>query len=137
MKIFSDWIEREIHPSSNGDGRIVVHLGVFQEAIVWAVRQYDGHVVLDRSPVHSPDVERQDVYIFFFPVLSTLSIHQSVRRFLSQPFYVAEVFTGNPGKYVTLEETIQGFEEILDGKHDDKPEQAFYMKGRIDEVKSL
>ncbi len=57
-----------------------------------------------------------------------------VQKFLSQPFHVAEVFTGNPGKYVTLEETIRGFEEILEGKHDDKPEQSFYMKGGIDEV---
>jgi F-type H+-transporting ATPase subunit beta len=60
---------------------------------------------------------------------------RKVQRFLSQPFHVAEVFTGNPGKYVSLEETVRGFEEILDGKHDDKPEQAFYMKGGIDEVK--
>ncbi len=59
---------------------------------------------------------------------------RKVQKFLSQPFHVAEVFTGNPGKYVTLAETIRGFEEILAGKHDDKPEQAFYMKGGIDEV---
>ena len=59
---------------------------------------------------------------------------RKIQRFLSQPFFVAEVFTGNPGKYVTLEETIRGFKEILDGVHDDKPEQAFYMKGGIDEV---
>jgi len=60
---------------------------------------------------------------------------RKIQRFLSQPFSVAEVFTGSPGKYVTLEETIKGFAEILDGKHDDKSEQAFYMKGGIDEVK--
>ncbi len=60
---------------------------------------------------------------------------RKVQKFLSQPFHVAEVFTGNPGKYVTLEETIRGFEEILEGKHDDKPEQSFYMKGGIEEVK--
>lgn len=60
---------------------------------------------------------------------------RKIQKFLSQPFHVAEVFTGNPGKYVTLEETITGFEEILEGKHDDKPEQAFYMKGSIEEVK--
>jgi F-type H+-transporting ATPase subunit beta len=59
---------------------------------------------------------------------------RKIQRFLSQPFFVAEVFTGNPGKYVPLSETIRGFKEILEGKHDDKPEQAFYMKGGIDEV---
>ncbi len=59
---------------------------------------------------------------------------RKVQKFLSQPFHVAEVFTGNPGKYVKLEDTIRSFEEILEGKHDDKPEQSFYMKGSIDEV---
>jgi F-type H+-transporting ATPase subunit beta len=65
----------------------------------------------------------------------TVSRARKIQKFLSQPFHVAEVFTGNPGKYVKLEDTIRGFEEILAGKHDDKPEQAFYMKGSIDEVK--
>ncbi len=60
---------------------------------------------------------------------------RKIQRFLSQPFSVAEVFTGSPGKYVSLEDTIRGFGEILDGKHDDKSEQDFYMKGGIDEVK--
>ncbi|MEO5927385.1 MAG: F0F1 ATP synthase subunit beta [Patescibacteria group bacterium] len=64
----------------------------------------------------------------------TVSRARKVQKFLSQPFHVAEVFTGNPGKYVTLEDTIRSFEEILEGKHDDKPEQSFYMKGSIDEV---
>ncbi len=59
---------------------------------------------------------------------------RKIQRFLSQPFSVAEVFTGAPGKYVPLAETIRGFGEILDGKHDDKNEQEFYMKGGIDEV---
>lgn len=57
-----------------------------------------------------------------------------LERFLSQPFFVAEVFTGSPGKYVKLEETLKGFQMILDGKLDDLPEQAFYMVGSIDEV---
>lgn len=61
---------------------------------------------------------------------------RKIQKFLSQPFHVAEVFTGNPGAYVSLEDTIRGFEEILEGKHDDKPEQAFYMKGSIDDVKA-
>ncbi|OGY89376.1 MAG: F0F1 ATP synthase subunit beta [Candidatus Komeilibacteria bacterium RIFCSPHIGHO2_01_FULL_52_14] len=59
---------------------------------------------------------------------------RKIQRFLSQPFFVAEVFTGTAGKYVPLKETIRGFREILDGKHDAVNEQAFYMKGGIDEV---
>jgi F-type H+-transporting ATPase subunit beta len=60
---------------------------------------------------------------------------RKVQKFLSQPLFVAEVFTGFPGQYVPLSETIRGFKEILEGKHDDKPEQSFYMKGSIDDVK--
>ncbi|NMC51782.1 F0F1 ATP synthase subunit beta [Candidatus Kuenenbacteria bacterium] len=60
---------------------------------------------------------------------------RKIQRFLSQPFFVGETFTGVPGKYVPLKETIRGFGEILEGKHDDKPEQAFFMKGSIEEVK--
>jgi len=59
---------------------------------------------------------------------------RKVQRFLSQPFFVAEVFTGSPGKYVNLNETIRGFKEIVEGMHDAIPEQAFYMVGGIDEV---
>jgi F-type H+-transporting ATPase subunit beta len=58
-----------------------------------------------------------------------------IQRFLSQPFFVAEQFTNNPGQYVKLEDTIKGFQEILDGKHDSKPENAFYLKGSIKDVK--
>ena len=57
-----------------------------------------------------------------------------IQRFLSQPFFVAEQFTNNPGQYVKLTDTIRGFKEILDGKHDDKPESAFYLKGGIEDV---
>ena len=57
-----------------------------------------------------------------------------IQRFLSQPFFVAEVFTGQPGKYVPREETVRGFKEIIEGKHDDLPEAAFYMVGTIDEA---
>ncbi len=60
---------------------------------------------------------------------------RKIQRYLSQPFFVAETFTGTAGQYVPLKETIRGFKEILDGKHDDKSEQAFYMKGLIDQVK--
>lgn len=59
---------------------------------------------------------------------------RKIEKYLSQPFFVAEVFTGSPGKYITLEETIAGFKGILDGKYDDLPENAFYMVGNIDEV---
>jgi F-type H+-transporting ATPase subunit beta len=59
---------------------------------------------------------------------------RKIERFLSQPFFVAEVFTGSPGKYVSLEDTVKGFGEILDGKHDDLPENAFYMVGTIEEA---
>ncbi|MDQ3123855.1 MAG: F0F1 ATP synthase subunit beta [bacterium] len=65
----------------------------------------------------------------------TVSRARKIQRFLTQPFFVGEVFTGKPGKYVSLSDTIAGFREILDGKHDDKPESAFYMKGDISEVK--
>jgi F-type H+-transporting ATPase subunit beta len=59
---------------------------------------------------------------------------RKIQKYLSQPFFVAEQFTGAPGKYVKLEETITGFEKILSGELDDIPEQAFYMKGNIEEV---
>jgi len=59
---------------------------------------------------------------------------RKIQRFLSQPFHVAEEFTGRPGKYVPIAETLKGFKEIVEGQHDDKPEQAFYMMGGIDEV---
>jgi F-type H+-transporting ATPase subunit beta len=59
---------------------------------------------------------------------------RKIQRFLSQPFFVAEVFTGSPGKYVKVEDTVKGFREILDGKHDSLPEQAFYMVGTIEEA---
>ncbi|MBU3965526.1 F0F1 ATP synthase subunit beta [Patescibacteria group bacterium] len=60
---------------------------------------------------------------------------RKIQKFFSQPFFVAEVFTGSAGKYVSLAETIKGFEEILEGRHDVKDEQSFYMKGGIEEVK--
>jgi F-type H+-transporting ATPase subunit beta len=59
---------------------------------------------------------------------------RKMERFFSQPFYVAQVFTGREGRYVPLRETVRGFKEILEGKHDDLPEQAFMMVGGIDEV---
>lgn len=59
---------------------------------------------------------------------------RKIQKFLSQPMFVAEVFTGSPGKYVKIEDTVKGFKEILEGKHDKLPEQSFYMSGTIDEV---
>jgi F-type H+-transporting ATPase subunit beta len=66
----------------------------------------------------------------------TVQRARKIQRFLTQPMFVAEPFTGREGKYVTLEENVRGFKEILEGRHDDKPETAFYMKGTIDEVVS-
>ena len=65
----------------------------------------------------------------------TVARARKIQRFFSQPFFVAQGFTGSEGKYVKLEDTVKGFREILDGKHDDKAESAFYMKGSISEVK--
>jgi F-type H+-transporting ATPase subunit beta len=59
---------------------------------------------------------------------------RKIEKFLSQPFFVAEVFTGSPGKYVSLADTIKGFKGILNGEYDDMPEGAFYMVGGIDEA---
>jgi len=64
----------------------------------------------------------------------TVARARKIQRFLSQPFFVAEVFTGQPGKYIALKDTIRGFKEIVEGKHDDLPEQAFYMVGTIEEA---
>jgi F-type H+-transporting ATPase subunit beta len=59
---------------------------------------------------------------------------RKIERFFSQPFHVAEVFTGSPGKYVPLKDTIRGFKAIVDGEYDHLPEQAFYMVGGIEEA---
>jgi F-type H+-transporting ATPase subunit beta len=69
------------------------------------------------------DIDRQTVYRA-----------RKIQRFLSQPFFVAEAFTGASGKYVSLKDTIKSFRDILDGKYDEFPEDAFYMKGGIEEV---
>jgi F-type H+-transporting ATPase subunit beta len=64
----------------------------------------------------------------------TVARARKIQRFLSQPMFVTEVFTGRQGRYVSVKETVRGFSEILEGKHDTIPEQAFYMVGNIDEV---
>jgi F-type H+-transporting ATPase subunit beta len=66
----------------------------------------------------------------------TVQRARKIQKFLSQPFFVAETFTGVPGKFVTRKDTVRSFKAILDGELDTVPEQAFYMKGSIDEVKS-
>ncbi len=65
----------------------------------------------------------------------TVTRARKIQRFLTQPFFVGEAFTGRKGKYVSIKDTVKGFKEILEGKHDSKPEQAFYMMGTIEEVK--
>jgi len=64
----------------------------------------------------------------------TVQRARKIERFLSQPFFVAEQFTGTEGKYVPIDETVRSFAEVIEGKHDELPEGAFYMKGNIDEV---
>jgi len=64
----------------------------------------------------------------------TVQRARKIERFLSQPFFVAEAFTGTPGQYVPVEDTVRSFREILDGKHDDLPERAFLLKGTIEDV---
>ena len=64
----------------------------------------------------------------------TVNRARKIQKFLSQPFFVAEQFSGIPGAYVKLEDTVKGFKEIIEGKHDDIPEQAFYMAGTIEDV---
>ncbi|HXN07934.1 MAG TPA: F0F1 ATP synthase subunit beta, partial [Nitrospiria bacterium] len=64
----------------------------------------------------------------------TVARARKIQKFLSQPFHVAEAFTGSPGRYVKLKETVKGFKELVEGKHDNLPEQAFYMVGTIEEA---
>ena len=64
----------------------------------------------------------------------TVARARKLQRFLSQPFFVAEVFTGRSGKYVKIEDTVKGFKKIVDGECDELPEQAFYMQGGIEDV---
>lgn len=78
--------------------------------------------------------------IVSYPIAETTSVYfpagaRKIQKFLSQPFNVAETFTGIPGKYVPVKETIRGFKAILDGEMDEYPEQAFLMVGTIDDVK--
>ncbi len=67
---------------------------------------------------------------------STVARARRLQRFMSQPFFVGEVFTGRPGKYVAIKETVASFKEILEGKSDDLPEQAFFLAGTLDDVRA-
>ena len=104
--------------------------------------------MLFRSGVNAPDLEKPVINIlkrvvsYFILGMDELSDEdkltvaraRKIQRFLSQPFSVAEQFTGMEGKYVPLKETIRGFKEIIEGKHDDLPESAFLFVGTIDEA---
>ncbi|MEP7270425.1 MAG: F0F1 ATP synthase subunit beta [Acidobacteriota bacterium] len=130
--------------------RQIVELGIYPavDPLASTSRILDPHIVGEDHYNTAQDVKRvlqrykdlQDIIaILGIDELSeddkvTVARARKIQRFLSQPFFVAEQFTGIPGKLVSLDETIRGFREIVDGKHDDLPEQAFYLKGTIDEV---
>jgi F-type H+-transporting ATPase subunit beta len=107
------------------DGTVVLSRGISELGIYPAVDPLDS-----TSRILDPLVLGDEHYAVARDVQMVL---QS-QRFLSQPFHVAETFTGPPGKYVKLEDTIKGFKAVVEGKHDDLPEQAFYMVGGIEEV---
>ncbi len=130
--------------------RQIVELGIYPavDPLASTSRILDPHIVGEDHYNTAQDVKRvlqrykdlQDIIaILGIDELSeddkvTVARARKIQRFLSQPFFVAEQFTGIPGKLVSLDETIRGFREIVEGKHDDLPEQAFYLKGTIDEV---
>ena len=119
------------------------------DPLVSSSRILDPHVVGDDHYTVAREVQRvlqryrdlQDIIaILGIDELSdedklTVARARKIQRFLTQPFFVAETFTGRPGKYVPVRETVRGFREILDGRHDDLPEQAFYLVGNIDEAR--
>jgi F-type H+-transporting ATPase subunit beta len=130
--------------------RQVAELGIYPavDPLDSTSRQLDPHTVGEEHYKTTRDVqmtlqrykELQDIIaILGMDELSeedkrTVSRARKIQRFLSQPFFVAEVFTGTPGKYVSLKDTIRGFRGIVDGEYDALPEQAFYMVGSIEEV---
>jgi len=130
--------------------RQIVELGIYPavDPLTSTSRILDPHVVGEDHYNTAQDVKRvlqryrdlQDIIaILGVDELSeddkvTVARARKIQQFLSQPFFVAEQFTGIPGRLVPMDETIRGFREIVDGKHDEIPEQAFYMKGTIDEV---
>jgi F-type H+-transporting ATPase subunit beta len=130
--------------------RALTELGIYPavDPLASTSRILDPHVVGDAHYAVAQGVKRilqrykdlQDIIaILGIDELSeddklTVARARKIQRFLSQPFHVAEQFTGMEGRYVKIADTVKGFQEILDGKHDDVPEQAFYMKGTIEEV---
>jgi F-type H+-transporting ATPase subunit beta len=130
--------------------RQIVELGIYPavDPLASTSRILDPHVVGEDHYNTAQDVKRVlQRYKDLQDIIAILGIDElseddkiavararKIQRFLSQPFFVAEQFTGLAGKLVPLDETIRGFREIVDGKHDDIPEQAFYLKGTIDEV---
>ena len=111
---------RILEPSIIGDD----HCNVAQEVKQVLQRYKDLQDIIAILGVEELSVEDRD----------TVARARKVQRFLTQPFFVAEQFTGSPGKYVPINETVRGFKQILAGDHDDLPEQAFYMVGTIDEA---
>ncbi|GIT15880.1 MAG: F0F1 ATP synthase subunit beta [Chloroflexi bacterium] len=111
---------RILEPSIIGDD----HYNVAQEVKQVLQRYKDLQDIIAILGVEELSVEDRD----------TVARARKVQRFLTQPFFVAEQFTGSPGKYVPINETVRGFKQILAGDHDDLPEQAFYMVGTIDEA---
>src|SRR5499425_1777072 len=130
--------------------RQIAELGIYPavDPLDSTSRMLDPRVVGDEHYTVARDVQRvlqtykslQDIIaILGMDELSeedklTVARARKIQRFLSQPFHVAEVFTGTPGAYVELKDTIRGFKEVVDGKHDDIPEQAFYMVGTIEQA---
>ena len=117
--------------AADDDGRI----RVVASTDVWGdvVRQIGGPAVSVDSIISDPD---RDPHEYAADPRDQLAVSRArkIERFFSQPFHVAEVFTGSPGKYVSLKDTIRGFKGIVDGEYDHLPEQAFYMVGTIDEA---
>ena len=111
---------RILEPSIIGDE----HYNVAQEVKQVLQRYKDLQDIIAILGVEELSVEDRD----------TVARARRIQRFLTQPFFVAEQFTGSPGKYVPINETVRGFKQILAGDHDDLPEQAFYMVGTIDEA---
>ena len=111
---------RILEPSIIGDD----HYNVAQEVKQVLQRYKDLQDIIAILGVEELSVEDRD----------TVARARKIQRFLTQPFFVAEQFTGSPGKYVPINETVRGFKQILAGDHDDLPEQAFYMVGTIDEA---
>ena len=111
---------RILEPSIIGDD----HYNVAQEVKQVLQRYKDLPDIIAILGVEELSVEDRD----------TVARARKIQRFLTQPFFVAEQFTGSPGKYVPINETVRGFKQILAGDHDDLPEQAFYMVGTIDEA---